>query len=181
MHPPPPPILSRHPRREERDLPGGVGERAAAPPGGRLRAHPGRPPGAPGPGARQTGGAAALAQPGRPQGAVTARNLDGRGKNGNGQSRRVCAGGVGWGLGRVRTPAPQLPLWDLAQRVASTRSFSFFIWDGREGRVEAGLPAASSSSSLPTHAWPRSSASATPWRPYSASGLAERRGPRPSP
>lgn len=40
-----------HPPREERDLPGAVGERAAAPPGGRLRARPGQAPGAPGPGA----------------------------------------------------------------------------------------------------------------------------------
>ena len=49
------PLCSLHyflptPCREKRDLPGGVGERAAAPPGGRLRARPGRPPGSPGAG-----------------------------------------------------------------------------------------------------------------------------------
>lgn len=94
------------PPREERDLPGGVGERAAAPPGGRLRARPGQPPGAPGPGARPPGGAAALAQPGRPQGAVTAQDPDGHGKNGNGQPQRVFVDGV-------RAPAPRLPVWDV--------------------------------------------------------------------
>ena len=46
---------------------------------------------------------------------------------------------------------------------------------------EAAVPAAPSPSFSPSPAWPRSSASATPWRPCSVSGPEGRRGLRLSP
>ncbi|XP_017918587.1 PREDICTED: dynein assembly factor 3, axonemal isoform X6 [Capra hircus] len=106
------------PRREERDLPGSVGERVAAPPGGRLRARPGLPPGSPGAGARPPGGAAALAQPGRPQGASAWPPTVPAGDPGGG--RAVQQGLRGWsGL-----KAPRLPPGQMAQGEASALAAS---------------------------------------------------------